>query len=85
MKVKTADLTGPAIDWVVANPRSLHDAMRRIQSLSGAAHRDLTAFIDNPTDYDSKEFMEFVAEAVAETKVIAAWVRDTYKDGVRKE
>lgn len=67
------------------NPRSLHDAMRRIQSLAGAAHSDLYAFIDNPGEYGAKEYMESVAEAVVEIMEIAALVRTTYAHGVRKD
>lgn len=67
------------------NPRSLHDAMRRIRALSTAAHSDLYAFVDNPGEYGAKEYMESVAEAVVEIGEIARWVSETYEHGVRRD
>ena len=67
------------------NPRSLHDAMRRIQVLTGAAKIDLYAFIDNPAEYDAKEYMESVLELLMVVENIAVWMRETYTSGVRRE
>lgn len=62
------------------SPRSLHDAMRRISALAYAARLDLHEFRENPAEYDAKEYMGAVAEAVVEIEEIAMWVRNEYKN-----
>jgi hypothetical protein len=65
------------------NPRSLHDAMRRISALAYAARLDLHEFRENPAEYDGGEYMNAVAEAVVEIEEIAMWVRNAYKSTTR--
>jgi hypothetical protein len=58
------------------NPKSIHDALRRLTVLIGSAAIDTNAFVDEPEEYSPEEFFEPVALALHDAQVLLRWVRE---------
>lgn len=61
-------------------PKSVHDALRRVQALLSAAGRDLEQYLDAPADYHPEYFMD-VLEAVLDAHMLTTWTRDNLTKG----
>lgn len=64
-------------------PKSVHDALRRVQSLLSAAGRDLEQYLDAPADY-SPEYFKDMLEAVLDAHMLTTWTRDNLTKGESK-
>ena len=64
-------------------PKSAHDALRRVQSLLSVAGRDLEQYLDAPADY-SPEYFKDVLEAVLDAHMLTTWTRDNLTKGESK-
>lgn len=64
------------------DPRSLHDAMRRMQNLLGVAALDLNNYIGgDDARYDE---LSHVVYTLKDAQDVVAWVKETYEHGVRR-
>ena len=64
-------------------PKSVHDALRRVQTLLSAAGRDLEQYLDAPADYNPEYFRD-VLEAVLDAHMLTTWTRDNLTKGESK-
>jgi hypothetical protein len=62
------------------DPKSIHDALRRLTVLIGSTAIDVNAFIDEPGGYSAGEFFEPVALALHDAQVLLRWIRDELKE-----
>ncbi len=60
------------------NPKSLHDAMRRLQVLMNSVKIDLINYINTDQKYDE---ISHLVRDVKDAEEIIQWVRDTFKSG----
>lgn len=64
-------------------PKSVHDALRQVQTLLSAAGRDLEQYLDAPADYNP-EYCRYVLEAVLDAHMLTTWTRDNLTKGESK-
>jgi len=64
------------------NPKSLHDAMRQLLSLLGCAEREVDQYIGG--DDGRYDDLRHVVEYLREAQRTVHWVRDTYKNGEKR-
>lgn len=70
------------------NPKSLHDAMRRMQAVLHAAKLDIEDYIGNdpsPGGYFSRQAeLALVLRGLEDAQATIEWVKKTYKSGVQR-
>ena len=64
-------------------PKSVHDALRRVQTLLSAAGRDIEQYLEEPAYY-SPEYFRDVLEAVLDAHMLTTWTRDNLTKGEKK-
>jgi hypothetical protein len=65
------------------DPKSLHDAMRRLQALLGGMRIDVREYIDADKTRSNGLLQEVLA-SIDDAEEIAGWVRETFESGVRR-
>lgn len=63
------------------DPKSLHDAMRRLQVVLSGARIDLANYIDTDQKVDE---LGHVLDALRDAQAVVGWVRETFESGVRR-
>lgn len=70
------------------NPKSLHDAMRRVQAVLHAAKLDIEDYIGNdpsPGGYFSRQAeLALVLRGLEDAQATIEWVKETFEHGVRR-
>lgn len=70
------------------NPKSLHDAMRRMQAVLHAAKLDIEDYIGNdpsPGGYFSRQAeLALVLRGLEDAQATIEWVKETYESGVQR-
>lgn len=66
------------------DPHSLHDAMRRLQSLLNGMRIDVREYID-ADDKRSNGLLQEVLASIDDAEHITDWVRQTFARGQRRE
>jgi hypothetical protein len=59
-------------------PKSIHDALRHIQSLTSGIARDMEEVLAN--NADPTEFCEYAKAAALDAHMLVTWVRDNLKN-----
>lgn len=67
----------------MSEPKSIHDGLRRLQTLVSAVEMDVANYLDRPQDYTA-EYFEDVLTAVQESIDLVVYVRSELKGEVNE-
>ena len=56
-------------------PKSIQDALRRLDAMTAAVDHDLEIFLDTPEEFEAAAFFEDVLLASNKVRSLVAWIR----------
>jgi hypothetical protein len=59
----------------MTEPKSIQDALRRLDAMTAAIDHDLEVYLDTPEDFEAPAFFEDVLLASNKVRSLVAWIR----------